>query len=165
MPSKKRLSENEARDLRARQVYILRIRDQKSNEEIAQLLNIEVWQVKKDLERAYKVLKDDIIADTEEATNSHILRLRELSDKLRPKALMGDVNAAREYRACLESERKLRGLDKQKEKLEISGPGGSPVKVQSIESEIVRRYATRKALGAGKPEKPAIDTTAREVKE
>jgi hypothetical protein len=154
------------RDGRARQVYIFKLRDNLTNEEIAEKLNIEPWQVKKDLERAYRVLQKEIIADAEQATNTHLLRLAEMADRLRAKAFgpngSVDVQAAREYRACLESERKLRGLDKQKERIELSGPGGAPVKVQAVESEIVRRFEERKRLLTSRNDKP-IDVPAKEI--
>lgn len=119
--------------------------------QIAERTGLSLSSVQRDLrvgaEQARQYYEPQVQTYFEQALGQLDYLLLRIAERIRESEQDGrlDLAAVKEFRACSESKRKLLGIDRNKDKIEISGVGkDGAVKIEQVQAEIVALAQARK---------------------
>lgn len=135
--------------MRAMEAWTLRANEGLNAVEIADRMGVSRSQARNYLDRARLLVPDQYKAriDTyfEEALSQLDNLLKNLAPRIQPDEIGRiDMEAVKEYRKTVESKRKLLGLDRDKQRIELTGEDGGAVKIEAVSDEIVQLAQKRK---------------------
>lgn len=145
------LSSFEEANMRALEAWRLRATEGLLQAEIARRMGVSHQQVQLYLDRARQLVPEEhkqrLDTYFEEALSQLDNLLHSLAPRIKPDDNGRiDMEAVKEYRKTVESKRRLLGLDRDKQRIELTGEDGGAVKIEAVSDEIVQLAQKRKKV-------------------